>query len=157
MKHGFLGVLLLLCQPSWADSWFEQHCQPIAIADAQAQLQVKKPALVVLHSRSDAVLWLTHPIKDPGASAGWTSELHTDHWSALFLTPQKNSFNVACIKSIPGHEQRTPCAEVLRICTLPTDVVPQNVDGAFWVVENSTKDMLIPDLVQRGFKWSSAG
>lgn len=144
---------LLVCTFSWGNASFMQRCHPISIKNDVALLKVKKPALIVLHNTSEHTVWLTHPIKNPGASAGWTSELSANHWSALFLTPEKESFKLACIKSIPGHEQRVACVEVLRLCTLSTQSVPKNANTAFWALENINKNDLNPKLVQRGFDW----
>lgn len=148
----FLG--LMISGMGWTASFIDKHCQPIGVKNSEALLKVAKPSLIILQNTSDHIIWLTHPVKDPGASAGWTSELSSKRWSALYMSPAKSDFNLACIESTPGHEQHISCADVLKVCILTADVKPENANGTFWAVENIRKKELMAALAQRGFEWS---
>ena len=154
MRLLYVGLALLISCIGWADSFLDKHCQPVGVKNFEAVLKAAKPSLILLQNTSDTTISITHPINDPGASAGWTSELSSRHWSALYLSPEKSDFNLGCIESRPGHEQHVSCAEVLKVCILATDTQPENAAGAFWAVENIRKTELMAALAQRGFEWS---
>ena len=72
---------------------------------------------MMIHNISEMDLWITHPISDPSAGAGWSSRLQSKRWSAFALGSQ--SFELSCIESKPGHEQQVPCAGALVVCQWP--------------------------------------
>ncbi|CDZ76066.1 hypothetical protein BN59_00330 [Legionella massiliensis] len=125
-------------------------CKPVRIKQASANLSAKKPLLVMIHNLSSTDLWITHPVSDPSASAGWSSRLQAGNWSALAL--DKDGFELSCIESKPGHEQQVPCSGVIAICKWSTIAVPEKEKGTFWAGENMTLSALASHLGGRGFE-----
>ncbi|MCC5792789.1 MAG: hypothetical protein JJT82_09325 [Legionellaceae bacterium] len=130
-----------------------KSCRLMALHEQEVAVTVDKPSLLILHNRSDTQLWITHATASTGAGAGWSSALAPRHWSALFMSPAKDAFHLACVESSPGHEQHTSCAEVIDVCIQPTAVLPTDASGTFWAVENVKKSSMLPQLQQRGFQW----
>ncbi len=68
-----------------ADEIFPAGCKPITIHEELVKLSAEKPTLVMIHNLSTMNLWVTHPVSEPSASAGWSSRLQGGNWSALVL------------------------------------------------------------------------
>jgi hypothetical protein len=97
-------------------------------------------------------LWVTHPVTNPGASAGWTTRLQGGNWTALAL--KKGPFVLNCIESRPGHEQQVPCEGEIAVCKWNAKKVkiPADSQGTtFWVAEDMSLDALIAAVGARGF------
>ena len=133
---------------------FPTGCNPVAIEGETVTLKTKQPTLYLIYNNSPNDLWVTHPVSEPSASAGWSSRLETQNWSALAL--DQNSFELSCIESRPGHEQQIPCAGVLAICHWPKVKLPTSATGTFWAGENMTLESLNAYLGGRGFKLPAA-
>jgi hypothetical protein len=110
----------------------------------------------MIHNLSHLDLWITHPLSEPNASAGWSTRLQAGHWSALAL--DKKAFDLSCIESRPGHEQQVPCAGLLSICQWP-NVKASNGGkgtgtgtGTFWAGEDLPLSALMAHVGSRGFK-----
>lgn len=144
--------LLLLSLNSYSVEPPPSGCKTIHFSGSTVVLSKESPSLVLLHNLSDVDLWVTHPIIDPGASAGWSSRLEPKHWSALALN--NKTFELGCIESKPGHEQQISCAGVLAICRWEgmTDASLAQKEQVFWAVENMPLPDLLESLNQRGFK-----
>ncbi len=125
-------------------------CKSLPIKGTSAMLTAKKPVLVMIHNSTKTDIWLTHPVSDPGASAGWSSRLQADNWSALAL--DKDSFELSCIESKPGHEQQVPCNSVISLCKWSSVSLPSKEKGSYWAGENLNLTKLISHLSGRGFK-----
>lgn len=151
MKAVLFIFFLGLAGGAYADNnTLPSTCKPIRIKEASVNLSAKKPLLVMLHNVSSADLWITHPVSDPSASAGWSSRLQAGNWSALAL--DKEAFELSCIESKPGHEQQVPCSGVIAVCKWSTVVIPEKEKGTFWAGENMTLSGLVGHLGGRGFK-----
>lgn len=144
----FLCLCLgLLSVNSLAQRAFPQGCKPLTVQGDVVTLDVKKGNLVFIHSLAKNDLWLTHPEKEPkGASAGWTTRIQADHWSALAL--DKPSFALACIESKPGHEQEIPCEGMVAVCQWMKVKIADA--GTFWANEDQPLAELIAALGARG-------
>lgn len=129
-------------------------CEPVVVKDESVVLKAKDPLLVLIHNVSQNDLWITHPVSEPSASAGWSSHLEAGNWSALAV--DKESFELSCIESKPGHEQQVPCAGVITICDWTAVKTPEQVKGTFWASENASLATLMSQLVGRGFKLPTA-
>lgn len=154
MNRMFLLLLVLLTQVVNAEEGFPPSCQPISVLKETILLTTKKPTMVLIHNASSNDLWITHPVSDPSASAGWSSRLEANQWSALAL--DKDAFELSCIESKPGHEQQVPCAGLLALCEWGTMKIPANSGGTFWAGENMGLSALIEYLGGRGFVALSA-
>ena len=150
MKYFFSFILFFSSWNVIADEVLPASCKPIVIDGESAILAVTQPSLIVLHNLSETDLWITHPVSEPGASAGWSSRLQAGNWSALAL--QEKSFEISCIESKPGHEQQIPCKDVLAACGWMNVTMPsQEVSGPYWAGEDMSLSALIAYLGRRGF------
>ncbi|OCH99370.1 hypothetical protein A8135_06695 [Legionella jamestowniensis] len=131
-----------------AEMTIPASCKPISVKES-AMLSTKKPVLVMIHNLSNTDLWITHPVSDPSASAGWSSRLQAGNWSALAL--DKESFELSCIESKPGHEQQVPCMGVISVCRWPAVTMPSQSSGTFWAAEDMSLSALTEHLGGRGF------
>lgn len=124
-------------------------CQPLPVEGQTVTLKTKKAHLVLVHNVSQTDLWVTHPVTNPSASAGWSSRLQTKHWSALVVN--QSPFELSCIESKPGHEQQIPCAGAITLCQWKGGKVPTRGHSTFWAAENMSLPALKIALVGRGF------
>lgn len=124
-------------------------CKPVMVDKAELNLTAKKPALVLIYNHSNSELWLSHPVKNIGASAGWTSQLESQKWSALALN--KKDFKLTCIESKPGHEQEVSCQGLVTVCKWPNQESEKS-KGTYWAGENMSLPALKSYLGDRGFK-----
>src|ERR1700758_2567039 len=127
-----LGCLLLLSSALMAaESILPKGCQAVKVQGNSVTVEAEKNSLVFIHNLTEVDLWIVHPVDDPGASAGWTSRLQANKWSALSL--EKGPFVLNCIESRPGHEQQIPCEEAIAVCSWKKVKFPENIKGTFWV------------------------
>lgn len=153
MRIGLLIGLMVSLTSAIAGEIFPDRCVPVEVHEELVKLTADKPALVMIHNLSKFDLWITHPISEPNASAGWSSRLQAGHWSALAL--DKKSFDLSCIESRPGHEQQVPCAGLLSVCQWPNMKISAKGpagDGTFWAGEDLPLPALIAHVGSRGFK-----
>lgn len=151
MKITLSALLISISAFVYADNnSLPSSCKPIQLEGTSAMLTTKKPVLIMIHNSSKADLWVTHPVSEPGASAGWSSRLQADNWSALAL--DKNAFELSCIESKPGHEQQVPCSTVISLCKWSSIAMSAKEKGTFWAGENMALPGLISHLGERGFK-----
>ena len=128
-------------------------CKPVTVEGESVILTAKKPSLVMIHNLSATDLWITHPVSEPSASAGWSSRLQAGNWSALAL--DKDSFELSCIESKPGHEQQIPCKGVISVCNWSEATMPAKSLGTYWAGENMNLASLTAHLGGRGFQFPS--
>ncbi|MGQ3890741.1 hypothetical protein [Legionella sp. CNM-4043-24] len=140
---------VLLVSAAQADDNFPASCQPIAVQSDSLILKTTKPLVVLIHNISSSDLWITHPVSDPGASAGWSSRLQAGNWSALSV--DKASFELSCIESKPGHEQQVPCVGMIGVCEWPGVKIPAQLTGTFWAGEDMALPALTAHIGGRGF------
>lgn len=124
-------------------------CKAVAVQGETVTVSAKKPLLVMIHNLSNTDLWITHPVSDPGASAGWSSRLQSGNWSALML--DQEAFELSCIESKPGHEQQIPCTGAISVCQWASVTMPAQTTGTFWAGEDMTLSALTAYLAGRGF------
>lgn len=148
MKYVFSIFLMLAAGYVCADEIFPAGCKPITIHEELVKLSAEKPTLVMIHNLSTINLWITHPVSEPSASAGWSSRLQGGNWSALAL--DKKSFELSCIESRPGHEQQVPCAGLLAACQWSPVTMPKAESGTFWAGEDMTLTALKAHVGSRG-------
>ncbi|KTD45799.1 hypothetical protein Lrub_2596 [Legionella rubrilucens] len=148
MKY-LLALLMLVSAAVKAEEKAPASCQPVAVQGESVMLSAKKPLLILIHNLSKNDLWITHPVSDPSASAGWSSRLQSDKWSALAL--DKEAFELSCIESKPGHEQQIPCTGAIAVCQWPVVTMPAQSSGTFWAGEDMTLSALLTHLGGNGF------
>ena len=149
----FTFLCFLLCSAYVsAESILPVGCQAVAVQGELVTLQAKKDSLVFIHNLTATDLWITHPVQNPGASAGWTTRLRGGNWSALMLN--KGPFILNCIESRPGHEQQIPCEGTIAVCKWKGKGVkiPDHDKGTtFWVAEDMSLAALTAAVGARGF------
>ncbi len=151
MKFILSILLILLTSGVNAESTnLPSSCNPIVVEGESMMLTAEKPLLVMIHNLSNTDLWITHPVSDPSASAGWSSRLQAGNWSALAL--DKKAFELSCIESQPGHEQQVPCRGVISVCKWLGVTMPTKEKGTRWAGENMTLSDLTAHLGGRGFE-----
>ncbi|KTC84638.1 MULTISPECIES: hypothetical protein [Legionella] len=150
MKFALSILLLLFNGMVTAGDNLPSSCKPVAVKGESVMVSAKKPLLVIIHNLSNSDLWITHPVSDPGASAGWSSRLQADNWSALAL--DKENFELSCIESKPGHEQQVPCQGAISLCSWAKVTMPAKETGTYWAGENMTLSNLKEHLGGRGFE-----
>ena len=149
MKYLLSIMLIFTAFNVHADDIFPAGCKAIVVKDESVNLTAPKPVVVMVHNLAKHELWLTHPVAEPSASAGWTSRLQGGNWSALAL--HDKSFELSCIESRPGHEQQISCAGVLAVCELGVETKPANDTATYWAGEDMPLSALIAYIARRGF------
>ncbi len=148
-----MGFLILSSTAIAAESTLPAGCQAVTVQGDAVTLQAKKNSLVFIHNLASNDLWITHPVKNPGASAGWTSRLQGGNWSALSL--HKGPFILNCIESRPGHEQQIPCQDAIAVCKWKKVKFPSSAQGTFWAAEDMSLSALKAAVGARGYELSS--
>lgn len=149
MKITLSAILILLSFCLYAAENFPKGCKPLAVQGESIQLSSGRPTLVLLHNLSSTDLWVTHPVSEPNASAGWSTRLQAKNWTALALN--EKSFDLSCIESRPGHEQQIACAGVLVACQWKKVTSPKSAASTYWAVEDTSLSQLLAQLGGRGF------
>lgn len=149
MKYIVLVGLMLVAFGAASENIYPPLCTPLVVKDDTVTMSAEKPAVAMIHNLSTMDLWITHPVTEPNASAGWSSRLQAGNWSALAMDGQP--FELSCIESRPGHEQQVPCAGALAICQWLTVTMPEKSTGTFWAGEDMSLAGLTAHLGSRGF------
>lgn len=110
-----------------------------------------KEGLFLLHNVTGEAFQVTHPVKNPGASAGWASEIGPGRWSAFAAGAE--DFALMCVKPEAGDMKTLPCEEVLKVCGLPNPEMPSDLSGSFWASEDKELKALLEDVKSRGISW----
>lgn len=143
------GLLLLSNSIMAIESTLPVGCQAVKVQGDAVTVNSEKKSLVFIHNLTSVDLWITHPVDDPGANAGWTSRLQSEKWSALSL--EKGPFILNCIESRPGHEQQIPCEGAIAVCQWSKVKFPENAQGTFWASEDKSLDALTAAVGARGY------
>ena len=149
MKYILSIILVLVAINARAAEIFPASCKPLMVHEELVKLSTDVPVLVMIHNLSTVDIWITHPVSEPNASAGWSSRLQAGNWSALAL--DKKTFELSCIESRPGHEQQVPCAGLLAACQWTPVKTPKSESGTFWAGEDMTLSALTAHVGSRGF------
>lgn len=155
MNYLLLLVLSLLSFVASAKKEVPESCNPLAVQGETLMLSVDKPQVMLIHNSSNLDLWVTHPVSDPGASAGFSSRIQAGKWSALVV--DQKAFELSCIESKPGHEQQIPCTGTINVCQWSEVTLPNQSSGIFWAAENMELPALITHLGSNGFGLPSLG
>jgi len=140
---------IVLSSYAVAESTLPTGCQPVTVQGDAVTLQAKKSSLIFVHNITANDLWITHPVTEPSANAGWTTKLQSEGWSALAL--EKGPFVLNCIESRPGHEQEVPCEGTIAVCKWKKAKIPESAKGTFWASENMSLEALTAAVGAKGF------
>ena len=149
MNYLLLITLACLTWNASAEEVFPSRCTPLVIEGDLVIVPAAKSTVTMIHNLSSTDLWVTHPVTDPSASAGWSSHLQAGNWSALVLNDKK--FELSCIESKPGHEQQVPCSSVVAVCLWQASSLPQKASDTSWAAEDMMLSPLIAYIKRHGF------
>lgn len=142
----FLGSFPLVA----ANEIYPAGCKAQVVRGEAASLHAKEPQLMLIHNLLEHDLWLTHPVEEAAASAGWASRIQAGNWSALVVAD--NHFILNCVESKPGHEQKVACDEVIAVCSWDKMTLsPEQSTSSYWAGEDMPLSPLIAYLSRRGF------
>ncbi len=110
-----------------------------------------KRTIFLINNVSDGNLILNHPVADPGASAGWVSNLESHNWSAITL--KVPNFSMSCSAGNQESFKQIPCDKVLKVCQILDPEFGSDFDGNFWVSENKSLNVLLEDVKKRGVEF----
>lgn len=133
--------------PGCLDSGFKQDGGEVVLNPGTAD----KQSLFLLHNISGETFQVTHPVKNVGASAGWTSEIGPGRWSAFAASSE--DFTLSCTKPDNGDVKSLPCEKVLKVCELPDPKMPPDLSGSFWVSEDKNAEGVLAEIKSRGISW----
>lgn len=133
--------------PGCLESGFKQAGGEVVLNPGAAD----KQSLFLLHNVTDGALQVTHPVKNVGASAGWTSEINPGRWSA-FAADSEN-FALSCMQFTDGKMKTLPCEKMLKVCELPNPKMPADLSGSFWVSEDKNEEGVLAEIKSRGISW----
>ncbi len=100
----------------------------------------ENPQIYFFKNSSKQAIWIDHPTHR-SMSAGWSSYLRVDHWSAFLLT--RKDFEITCSVIEPGKVENLSCVQALLVCS-PSKVVFKNPPkDTYWLVEDKPWEELI--------------
>jgi hypothetical protein len=141
--------LLLTTTLCIAETSLPVGCHALAVQGNTLTLQAKKNKMIFIHNITQTDLWITHSVTNPSTSAGWSSRLQGENWSALAL--DKGPFEIQCIESKPGHEQQVPCVGAIIVCQWNGVKFPKQSKGTYWAEEDMSLSALTTAIGTRGF------
>ncbi len=154
-----LGAILILlsfnnCPAEDANYNFPESCKPSGFEFRNNDLTLNKGAgteqgLYLFYNNSANDVWLNHPVgKDPGASAGWASNLNTGNWSAFAIN--KENFTLTCSETEQGAVKKLSCDKVLKVCKFTKPVFKPEETGSYWVSEDKPLSNVLEEIGSRG-------
>lgn len=118
------------------------------------KLKQSTAQLYILHNISKTSYWLNHDRGNQPMSAGWSSQTHPDHWSAIQINEPK--FNITCTEISSAGTKELNCANVLRVCLVTNVQYPNDhVSGNYWVTEDKEKPDFYKAIVARHFSFKN--
>ncbi len=133
----------------------EFPCTPITFSIEQNQTTLpgaskQSPVQAYLFkNKSTDGIWIDHPdLKNKGVSAGWSSYIRPNNWSALVIN--KSNFAVSCALIKPGKVEYIDCRKVLEVCAPQQIILNKKINGNFWLAEDKDWDSLLRTLQRRG-------
>lgn len=149
----FISLSILSCKAGNENADFPDNCVEtgfdyknggvILNADSNSS-----QSLYLLNNKSDSDYWVTHPVKDPGASAGWTSDINPGNWSAF--TVNISGFELTCTKTGQSSMETLSCNKVLRVCRISNPVFKPDMSGNYWVSEDKPLQAVLDEIKGRG-------
>ena len=105
--------------------------------------------LFLIYNVSEGTVYMNHePKDDPGASAGWSTELDAGNWTAVSQSTPEFSFT--CGKLVPGKFDEIACIGVLKVCKYKDALFSKGAEGSYWVAENKPLNDLLGAIKTQG-------
>jgi hypothetical protein len=151
-----LSVSFLNCKADNASDKLPENCTRAGFeyrGDSVTLNTGKQPSqgLYLLNNISDSDYWVTHPVKDPGASAGWTSDINPGNWSAF--TANIPGFELTCVKTGQSSMETLSCEKVLKVCRISNPVFKPDMSGNYWVSEDKPLGAVLDEIKSRGISY----
>lgn len=140
---------LLITTLVFSKTSFAEHCLPIKTETQGKNIVLGKDSAVYFFKNiSKHAIWLNKVNIDSkkGASAGWASFIHSNHWSAL--ATNKNTFVLSCSLMTPNKLDPIDCSSVISVC-VPENLKAQGITGSFWITEDKPWDDFVESVVKR--------
>jgi hypothetical protein len=155
MKNRATLILLLLLSSSGVKAAGAPTALPQCAAtyfrfsDNTVLLNVGPPhtRVFVLNNTANVLVGLNHTPQHPSASAGWSSQLAANNWSALLLQANQHNVVWTCNKRQGDKTVAVACKNVLKICSMIVANNPQK--GSFWITENQVSATAVKRAVER--------
>ena len=140
--------------PTVKTSHINASCTPTKVLKSQNKNIILEGAtdthVYLIKNHTQKSIWLDHPGKHSGASAGWSSYLKPGDWSALLV--EKHDFSVSCSVIAPGKMETLDCAQSLSVCKPMHLAYTSHRKGTFWLVEGKPWKELLKGLQARGVR-----
>lgn len=153
----FMLVSFMNCKAEDSKYVFPEHClrSGFEFSDNDLILNTESGSgqgLYLFYNISDKDMWLNHPLgKDPGASAGWASNINPGNWSAFAVN--KGDFVLSCSVMGQGEVQNLTCEKVLTACKFAKPVFKGENTGSYWVSEDKPLEAVLEEVKNRGIGW----
>lgn len=149
----FIAISLINCNASNTKISFPANCDESGFEFRDSSIILNpgaKPeqSLYLIINTSESDFWLSRPVKDPGASAGWTSNINPGNWSAF--TVNMPDFELTCTKTGRGSLDNLPCKKVLKLCRITNPVFKPDMSGNYWVSEDKPLEAVTDEIRSRG-------
>ena len=155
----FLAILSMAigCRAGNLEGDFPKGCVEEGVKFVEKNLVLSvasEQSLYVFHNISDKSYWLNHPAtKDPGASAGWASEISKGNWSALTVSDNPGEFVMTCSIIGDGSVEYLDCKKVVKSCRLENAKFNSENSGSYWIAENKSLNSILAGITSRGISW----
>ncbi len=106
--------------------------------------------LFLFHNTAEETVYINHEPKDPGASAGWSTELGAGNWTAISMSTPDFAFT--CGKMVPGRFEEFTCSDALKVCKFSNPAFNEKSSGSYWVSENKPLDATLETIKSRGIE-----
>ena len=149
----FISLSMLNCKASNGNADFPENCIQTGFKYKNNGVTLNTDSkssqgLYLLNNKSDSDYWVTHPVKDPSASAGWTSDINPGNWSAF--TSNMPEFELTCMKTGQSSMETLSCEKVLRVCRIQDPVFKPDMTGNYWVSEDKPLQAVLDEIKGRG-------
>lgn len=111
-----------------------------AIVKSEIRLNAQGQQWFIFHNDSAQTIWLNAVIKNPSASAGWSSKIDPKKYSLLALSDKDLQFT--CGELNQQKFSVVACDKYLHIAQILSTAQEKSVVGSYWVVENASLDSL---------------
>ncbi len=148
-----ISVSFLNCKADNEDNAFPENCARTGFEYRGGSVVLNTDAqssqgLYLLNNTSDSDYWITHPVKDPGASAGWTSDINPGNWSAF--TVNIPGFELTCVKTGQSSMKTLTCEKVLKVCRISKPSFEPDMRGNYRVSEDKPLGAVLDEIRERG-------
>ncbi len=152
----FITISFFNCNADNVKSSFPENCSQSGFEFRDSGIILNPgsksgQSLYLLNNTSESDFWITHPVKDPGASAGWTSNLDPGNWSAF--TANIPDFELTCTKTGQGSLDNLPCRKVIQMCRISNPAFKPDMNGNYWVSEDKPLEAVLDEIRSRGISW----